>query len=189
MKIQGLENRCPTDVVLVNETPKYLLFATQDSLVHIELRNLKAIKIHLKGNLLPFKLAYVSSKNCLWMSDIDKNAMWKVVIKRRTAHKICQAQFNFTCPQGVCYHPNLSVIAVCDTSSINILKDNCTLLYVIKLPNGLLAISISTSQQGNYPFNVASDKKMYLMEKNEDIKDNFLFRALQRVVTFFMACP
>ena len=66
---------------------------TQDGLDYIELRNLKAIQIHLKGNLVPFKLAYVSSKNCLWMSDIEKNAVWKVIIKGRTVHKILQAQF------------------------------------------------------------------------------------------------
>ena len=131
MKIKGLENRCPTDLVLVNETPQHLLCATQDGLVYVELRNLKAIKIHLKGNLLPFKLAYVSSKNCLCMSNIDQNAVWKVIIKERTVHKIYQVQFHFIRPHTVCYHPNLSVIAVCHTSSIIMLKDNCTLLSLV----------------------------------------------------------
>ena len=58
------------------------------------------------------------------------------------------------------------------------LKDDCTLLSVVKLPDGLLALSILTSQQGNYPFYVASDKKMYLMEKNEDKNGDFVFSEI-----------
>ena len=64
------------------------------------------------------------------------------------------------------------------TSSIIMFKDNCTLLYVVKLPNGLLLLSILTSQQGNYPVEVAGDKKMYLMEKNEDNNGDFVFSEI-----------